>query len=289
MKLLIHSDQWDRANALPDAKAMHLDKFGVVHTDGHFRSFFTVRDYYYLHFIEKGRGSFLVDGVNHDAPAGTLIFFFPGVSARYHDEPATPWRFVWARLYSRAMAPVLRQLGITRRTPCTRVREPEALQLRLHNLFHRLRRTSGDAFMPYWACWELLMALRDHLAVQALPLAPIPLIEQAQRILDDPVQPVLNVEQLAQKVGVGRVTLFRLFRDQLHTTPAAHIDEVRNRRALFMLSESNLGLKEIAASCGLSSAQYFSSWFVRKNGAPPSAYRRRLRRERGLSSAGPND
>jgi transcriptional regulator GlxA family with amidase domain len=94
------------------------------------------------------------------------------------------------------------------------------------------------------------------------------------------------VEQLAQKLGVGRVTLFRVFRDRLRTTPAAHIDEIRNQRALFMLSESNLGLKEIASSCGLSSAQYFSSWFARKNGAPPSAYRRRIREERGLSPAG---
>ena len=287
MKLMIHSEQWDRVNALPDSKAMHLDKFGIVHTDGHFRSFFTARDYYYLHFIEKGHGSFVVDGVRYDAPPGTLIVFFPGASARYHDQPSTPWRFVWARLYGRAMEAVLRQLGITRRQPCARIREPDALQVRLHNLFHRLRRTSGDAFVPYWACWELLMLLRDHLAAQALPLAPIPLIEQAQRILDDPLQPVPNVEQLAQKLGVGRVTLFRVFRDRLRTTPATHIDEVRNQRALFMLSKSNLGLKDIASSCGLSSAQYFSSWFARKNGAPPSAYRRRVRLEPGPSRAEP--
>jgi transcriptional regulator GlxA family with amidase domain len=94
------------------------------------------------------------------------------------------------------------------------------------------------------------------------------------------------VEQLAQKLGVGRVTLFRVFRDRLRTTPAAHIDEVRNQRALFLLSESNLGLKDIASFCGFSSAQYFSSWFVRKNGEPPSACRNRIRRERGLSPAG---
>jgi AraC-like DNA-binding protein len=278
MKMLTYAEEWGRTNTLPNVRDMHLDKLGIARSDGHFRSFFKCRDYYYLHFIEKGRGTFVLDGVPHDAPAGTLIFFYPGVSVSYHDAPQSPWRFAWARLYGRDLTPALKQLGITRRNPCIQAREVETLQLRLHDLFHRLRRSPrDDAFLPYSACWELLILLRGHLNVAPPPPVPIPLLEQAQSILNEPMQALPNVEQLAQKLGVGRVTLFRLFREHLKTSPTEHIDEIRYQRACTMLAESNLKLKEIAAVCGLASPQYFSNWFSRRAGAPPRTYRANAR------------
>jgi AraC-like DNA-binding protein len=278
MKFLTYHEAWGRVSALPTPKDTHLDRFGMARSDGNFRSFFTVRDYYYLHFIEKGQGTFVLDGETFDAPAGTLIFFYPGMSAAYHDRPDAPWRFAWARIYGRSLDPVLKQLGITRRNPCNQTREPEALQLRLHDLFLRLRRSRrDDTFLPYRACWELLSLLKDHVTTVPQPPVPIPLLEQAQRLLNEPMQSLPNVEQLAQHLGVGRVTLFRLFRDHLKTTPAEYIDDIRYQRACSMLSESNLRLKEIAALCGLASHPYFSHWFSRRSGIPPNAYRTNAR------------
>lgn len=279
MKLLTFTEEWGRTNALPDVRDLHLDKFGLASSSGHFKSFFKCRDYYYLHFIEKGQGTFVLDGIPHEAPAGTLVFFYPGVSASYHDETATPWRFMWARLCGRDLPAALKQLGISRRHPCAQARETDALQFRLHDLYHRLRQAPrDDAFLPYSACWELLILLRTHLNTVPPPPVPIPLLEQAQRILNEPMQPLPNVELLARKLGVGRVTLFRLFREHLRTTPTEYIDELRYARACAMLGESNLRLKEIATVCGLASPQYFSNWFNHRGGMPPRLYRLNARR-----------
>jgi len=272
MKVLNFEKIWANENSLASPQDAHLDKLGRIQSTG-MKTFFKCRDYYYFHFIENGSGKFFLNDVVFQGAPGHLIFFFPEVKVAYFQTSNVPWQFVWGRFCGKSVGAVLKQLGITRGNPTLEVREPAAMQVRLHDLLHRLCNKGQDPFAPYSSFWELMELIRKHVSAAPSDPVPVPMLDRALRIIDSPLLPLPNVNQLANQLGIGRVTLFRLFRDNLKTAPTDYIENVRFQRACFMLTESNLMLNEIAGFCGLGSGQYFSNWFSRKGGCSPRAYR----------------
>lgn len=85
----------------------------------------------------------------------------------------------------------------------------------------------------------------------------------------------LTVDQIAQAGFVSRRSCFRLFREQLHTTPVLYLREYRLRQACAMLSRSAIPITEIADRCCLGSSSYFSQLFREAFGCTPSQYRQK--------------
>lgn len=289
MPNFIHHEVWARESMLPGVHDLRLEKLGIARSAGKFSYFYECAENVCLwHFIEKSDGMFVIDRVEHAAPAGNLVLIFPGQSATYHDNPAAPWHFTWGKLTGSAIMQALGEIKLTPANPAVQMQETDALITQLHDMFQRLKNAEPDPYAPYAASWELLQLLRRHLPwVPSVP-AGVPLLERARALIEDPLHRLPNVQELADLLGIGRVTLFRLFRDQLDTTPTEYIDHVRYQRACAMLKESPLKIKEIGKLCGFATPQYFTNWFRGKSGQSPKIYRRGgLRVERTGASRHP--
>ena len=83
----------------------------------------------------------------------------------------------------------------------------------------------------------------------------------------------ISMEALARSAHVSRRQCFRLFREQLHTTPVEYINRVRLSRAARMLLDSEESVTRIALECGFASASYFGQMFRRHYGCTPVQYR----------------
>lgn len=81
--------------------------------------------------------------------------------------------------------------------------------------------------------------------------------------------------ELAASAYLSERECFRLFRDCLHTTPAAYIRSYRLQAACQMLARSEMSLTEIGRASGLGSSSYFGKLFREAMGCTPSEYRRR--------------
>jgi len=83
----------------------------------------------------------------------------------------------------------------------------------------------------------------------------------------------LDVPSLAKHAGVSVRTLHRLCKETAHTTPGKLIERLRSDRARVLLSSTDAGLKEVAATCGYRDASQLSRAFSRTFGVSPSAFR----------------
>lgn len=121
------------------------------------------------------------------------------------------------------------------------------------------------------------------------------LLEQARPQLEQPARPGCSSEKIkallvyihehyAEKISVTELAAsaylseracFRLFRDCLHTTPAAYIQSYRLQMACEMLARSSESLTEVGRACGLGSSSYFGKLFREAMGCTPSEYRRK--------------
>jgi transcriptional regulator GlxA family with amidase domain len=99
------------------------------------------------------------------------------------------------------------------------------------------------------------------------PLGPI--LGWARRHLDRP----LDVAALAGQAGVSSRTFHRQCVEQLKTTPARLISQLRIERARTLLATSRLGAKEIAAQCGLRDGAELARLCRRGLGLSPREYR----------------
>lgn len=84
--------------------------------------------------------------------------------------------------------------------------------------------------------------------------------------------PELSIESVCAKGFVSASGLQRSFGEYFGMSPKQYITKLRMGKALELLSEGELSIKEIAFSCGYSDEKYFSRAFRKKYGCPPSHF-----------------
>ncbi len=83
-----------------------------------------------------------------------------------------------------------------------------------------------------------------------------------------------GVEKLSREMGISRVQLYRKVQAQLDRNVIDYINDIRLKRAKFLLRETNKSMTEIATETGFSSAAYFTTFFKQHTKKTPSEYRK---------------
>jgi AraC family transcriptional regulator len=86
-----------------------------------------------------------------------------------------------------------------------------------------------------------------------------------------------SLSELAALCGIGNRHLMRAFKHSTGGTVTGYIEEARARRAMRLLSETDLALADIARQLGFAAQSGFSHAFRRAVGEAPSTFRRRTR------------
>ena len=101
-------------------------------------------------------------------------------------------------------------------------------------------------------------------------------IKQMMRYIDEHYAEPIRTADLAAAAWLSERECFRVFREMLHTTPGAYLQQYRIRQACRLLAETQQPLGEIGYACGLGSASYFGKQFREVMGCTPSAYRAQM-------------
>lgn len=100
------------------------------------------------------------------------------------------------------------------------------------------------------------------------------LIERVNKILDAKLdEEDMNVDRLAEELGVSRTHLYRRMKERLGMNPSDYIRNKRLQRACEMLKNDDLDITQIAYALGFSSQSQFSTTFKRFMGFTPTEYR----------------
>jgi len=92
--------------------------------------------------------------------------------------------------------------------------------------------------------------------------------------LDEHIDYLWTVEEMAEQCGVSRGTFIVQCRELLNRTPHAYLMHLRLCRAREMLTEEpNQTMTDIAMACGFSSSAHFSFSFRKEHGMTPTDFR----------------
>jgi transcriptional regulator GlxA family with amidase domain len=111
------------------------------------------------------------------------------------------------------------------------------------------------------------------------------LFEEAVDIIDREYAQPLELDDVARRLATSRRQLQRAFAEIGDTSFRTYVARVRMLRALDLLREGRLPVREVANSVGYRQPAQFAKTFRRHHGAPPSSFRSESAGGRGTAVA----
>ncbi|NUU36865.1 GlxA family transcriptional regulator [Pseudomonas sp. C2B4] len=138
---------------------------------------------------------------------------------------------------------------------------PQAVQGLMHEL---LARTHGRG---------LIVRMEKHATRQARPLLPMEeapaKLQATLTLMKEHLSPTLEIDELAETLGISRRHLERLFKRSLGCSPSRHYLDLRLQQARQLLRTGEQPLSEVATACGFVSLQHFFRCYRQYFGAHP--------------------
>ncbi|TYP70312.1 AraC family transcriptional regulator [Paenibacillus methanolicus] len=245
-----------------------------------------VYDYFLMHHVLSGSGTFTAGGETYPLGAGHTFLIRPEQLISYASDERDPWRYRWIAFEGRHAAELLAVTGLTGASPVAHAREASR---RIAVLFRSIERTfrSGGGVAHLRAAGYLQLLLAELGAADGEGgRAPDrqggdgeALISQVIRYLSTQYAEPVSIEMMADTLGYNRAYLSRLFKQRTGMTPVTFLLKLRIDKARQLLRERpELTIEQIASSVGIQDALYFSKQFKRFYDMSPSAYREEMRR-----------
>jgi AraC-like DNA-binding protein len=242
-----------------------------------------VLDYYLVHTVMEGEGTFRLRHRDYSVKAGDSFFIFPGELHTYQSHAEKPWFYRWVAFRGRQAERWLSAASITPERPVVSGGDPflyEAAQA-----IERSFREKG-----WTADWEAQGWLRLAMAAWAKAHAPdgpparshvrmaAREADRAARWMDAQLAGPVTIADLAKEMGYHRTHLTKLFRREKGMSPVRYLQLRRMERARLLLREP-LTVEEVASSVGYADPLYFSKVFKKWSGVSPTAFRQHSNEE----------
>ena len=118
---------------------------------------------------------------------------------------------------------------------------------------------------------ELTCAVQRPSRNEGLP--PSALLRRVQEFAEARIELPHSIESLAASAGCSEASIYRVFREYLHTSPGRWLARMRAERAAMLLRTTTLAVREVGERVGYTDPFHFSRLFKRQMGVPPRAYR----------------
>ena len=197
------------------------------------------------------------------------------------------WEFVWMMLSGDGVLAMNQQLVSQMGMRLTLPLHSSPVQ-QCVDLYQRLlTRKKSDTPLDEYAINQLV----HHwcLSLRQLMLQPVSRIPEevalVERWMNQQMHDSqLRVESLAEAAGYSRFHFSRMFRDALGISPYQYLMQLRMRKALELLTTSDMPIKQIAGQVGFEEVTWFTTTFKKHIGQTPGGVRKE-QRDRGWSEA----
>lgn len=237
-----------------------------------------IRDSYIIHYVVSGCGYFESAGKTYQITAGQSFLIVPGVLIRYYPDNDNPWKYIWVNFSGMEARQLMENCLLSEKNPVA-----DKVSDQLRELF-LLTVDQYDTSTPASLCrsgGNLRLLLAYYL--ENYPAGKTSGSENFDRILayiqNNLQKPELNINLLAARFNINRVSVYRWFKRELQTGPNAYILRLRIQKAAGLLEREDLSVKSIAFSSGFSDPLYFSRVFRQHTGLSPTEYREMLRQK----------
>ncbi|MBB3109837.1 AraC-like DNA-binding protein [Paenibacillus phyllosphaerae] len=246
-----------------------------------------VHNYYLVHTILSGRGTYQTNNQTYTLGAGDTFVIFPETLFTYTSDEHDPWTYRWVAFRGDSADSWIQQLGFSPAHPFVQLTKTSFIKRLYQQMEQTLKQQSNVELADLEVSGLLRLLLKelgeanaDKLTLPAASSEPDidRQIKQAIRWMSLQYADQISIESLSRTLGYHRTHLSKMFKQATGYSPAQFLLRVRMERARELLdSQPHLLIDQVASSVGYNDALHFSRQFHKLVGCSPTAYRHRQR------------
>ncbi|KRF34516.1 AraC family transcriptional regulator [Paenibacillus sp. Soil787] len=240
-----------------------------------------VHDYYLIHTVHAGEGTFEMHDRTYRCSAGDTFVIYPGELFSYIADSDHPWHYTWVAFSGRAAGTLLSQIGVSPQQAVISGSNPRSIRHYYRHIRSSFQHSNTPVLEDMESAGWLRLLIRELGRRNSHQIAVKPTIEtdierqvgQAIRYLELQYTQQVSIEDLAHTLGYHRTYLCKMFKQSTGLAPMQYLLKVRMERAVQLL-ETSMTIDQVASSVGFNDALYFSKQFHKWSGSAPSVYRK---------------
>ena len=244
-----------------------------------------VRKEFVLHVVLGGRGVYQCGKNSFDVGPDNMFLIYPGEETFYKADHEDPWRYCWIGFHGVSVERVMENVGFTKDLPVLPLSNGEAVQKTIRSALEMDEDILAEIFFRR-ACVNqviglLLSGSPRRRSPVIVPGQEVSYTTYAEHYLQRHFAERIRVNELAERIGISRSYLVRLFREHYGISPQEYLIRLRMIHAseCLVLTEDPIG--NIAMESGYPDPLAFSKIFKQRFGVSPSAYREQNRQAPG--------
>lgn len=239
-------------------------------------------DYYLIHTVLSGKGSFHMRGQKYELYAGDSFVICPKEMYCYEADAFNPWHYCWIAFQGHGAEQLLSSVNISAHRPVVHHPGNRRIITLYRKMYQTLQQSAALCDMEVTGYMKLLFA--EYGRANQVTAPPVQTetqsdierqIQQAVRYLTFQFAESISIEQVAQSLGYNRIYLSKMFKQFTGMTPMQYLTKIRMERAKTLLS-SGLTIEQISKSVGYKDPLYFSKQYKKWHGSTPSDHRAEL-------------
>ena len=234
---------------------------------------------YQLLYITEGSGYFESSSFRKQRiTAGTVLLLFPGEWHSYSPDNQEGWCEYWVGFRGTGIDKRVKGRFFDPKEPLYKI----GMSATLTNLYEDIidfveREKSGyQQLVSSMVLHMLGYIYYKERNRQYADSGNVELINRARMMMRSHPGDTLSPEQLAEVLGVGYSKFRRMFKDYTGVSPAQYRLQLKLIRAKELLTSGTLNISEIAYELGFENVSQFSTFFRKREGITPSAFRERM-------------
>ena len=116
---------------------------------------------------------------------------------------------------------------------------------------------------------ELYVMIHRFLKDSYIPMCNNKVLQHAIAYIREVYKEEVTISHISEECGVSERYLRKLFAQFLKFSPLDYINSIRINKAIDLLRNSDMSIKEVSYQCGFKSPQYFSRVFKQRTGTSP--------------------
>lgn len=239
-----------------------------------------------LHYVEKGKGIYIVDGKKHELKAGDGFIIRKGMSVTYSADEQEPWKNYWVGLSGQQLTKHLDETILLQDVVLSFEEDSKSAKL-IKNICQRTLRESPNKIKNSWylgKVYQLLYHLSKEFKLSEKSNKKTQTVgRNYAKIAFDYIYNnfmySITIQEIADYIGIDRSYLYRIFKKEYGISPQQFLLSYRMEEAKRLLIKTNESVYVIANKVGYNDQLQFSKAFKKHSESSPMYYREKNYKE----------
>lgn len=229
-----------------------------------------VRNMYLLHYIEKGKGTYTVNGKTYHLKKGDVFAIYPDNIVEYQADKDDPWSYCWVGFRGSTAAEYYERIGVIYENPILRLENDEfPKSVRRCVEYAKINKNNLSQIRLTAYLLEVLSSFEQG-GKETEKTA-----ENAIMYMENNCREKILPSDVAEYLGMEYSSFYRMFKRETGLSPEKYLNNIKIEQAKKFI-EAGFSFKEIPEYVGISDVYYFFKLFKKVTGLTPSEYRKSL-------------